>query len=323
MKKLILIISIFCFVLTLPAQEPKIKFYMNDCSTKEYNVNEITNIQFPEQSDSLQMEIITKGNNSFYYPTNVNDSILFSNESANQLNMELMIGGSFRQYFVSNIDSIIFYYRKYTSITIGSQVWMAKNLYVDHYRDTDEYHCGNPIRFCKTASEWQDASAHGEGAWCYYDNDSKNGEIYGKLYNWYAVNDLRQLAPVGWHVATDEEWKVLEMYLGMSRSEADAGGVRGTDQASQLASRKDLWDGEDSLETNFKFGTSGFSAIPGKQRDYDGQFNYENSGLWWTATERLDDDRFAFYRRIFGGKASIDRNDYYKGSGFSVRCMRD
>ena len=94
------------------------------------------------------------------------------------------------------------------SVTIGTQVWMKENLNVSTFRN------GDPIPEAKTAEEWKAAGAAKQPAWCYYDNDPKNGAKYGKLYNWYAVNDPRGLAPVGWHVPTKEELSDLINYLG-------------------------------------------------------------------------------------------------------------
>ena len=96
----------------------------------------------------------------------------------------------------------------YKTVTIGTQIWMKENLNVSTFRN------GDPIPEAKTAEEWQAAGEAKQPAWCYYDNDSKNGVKYGKLYNWYAVNDSRGLAPVGWHVPDNDEWEVLEGIAG-------------------------------------------------------------------------------------------------------------
>ena len=95
-------------------------------------------------------------------------------------------------------------------VTIGTQVWMTKNLDVATFRN------GDPIPQAKTSDEeWDKAYVDAEQpAWCYFDNLPRNGEKYGKLYNWYAVNDPRGLAPEGWHVPSDAEWTQLTDYLG-------------------------------------------------------------------------------------------------------------
>lgn len=202
--------------------------------------------------------------------------------------------------------------KNYDSVTIGTQVWMAKNLDVDHYRN------GDAIPQVTDPTQWNNLKT---GAWCYYKNDPANGEIYGKLYNWYAVNDSRGLAPDGWHVPTDDEWKELEMCLGMSQTEADSTGWRGTDQGSQLAGSADLWQ-TGALKSNSKFGNSGFSALPGGWRNLNGTFGsigyYAN---WWSATECNATN--AWYRGMSYGISSIFRSNYFKEGGFAVRCVRD
>ena len=85
--------------------------------------------------------------------------------------------------------------------TNGPQVWMRKNLDVSTFRN------GDPIPYAKTAEEWKAAGDNKQPAWCYYDNDTVNFKKYGGLYNWYAVNDPRGLAPEGYHIPTDEEWR--------------------------------------------------------------------------------------------------------------------
>ena len=98
------------------------------------------------------------------------------------------------------------------SVTIGTQTWTAKNLDVATFRN------GDAIPEAKTNEEWQAAGVNKRPAWCYYNNDPKNGTNYGKLYNWYAVNDARGLAPVGYHIPTDTEWTKLSDYLGGEES---------------------------------------------------------------------------------------------------------
>jgi uncharacterized protein (TIGR02145 family) len=94
------------------------------------------------------------------------------------------------------------------TVQIGTQVWMTKNLDLSTFRN------GDPIPEAKTEEEWTKAGENHQPAWCYYDKDVTNGAKYGKLYNWYAVNDARGLAPVGYHIPTDDEWMDLEDFLG-------------------------------------------------------------------------------------------------------------
>ena len=93
-------------------------------------------------------------------------------------------------------------------VKIGKQIWMSKNLDVSTFRN------GEAIPEAKNAEEWAKAGENKTAAYCYYDYDSKNGKVYGKLYNWYAVNDSRGLAPNGYHIPSDAEWKILTVILG-------------------------------------------------------------------------------------------------------------
>ena len=83
---------------------------------------------------------------------------------------------------------------------------MTNNLNVDKFRNSD------PIPQAKTIAEWEAAGINKQPAWCYYDNDASNGEKYGKLYNWFAVNDTRGLAPIGYHIPTNKEWSLFVSY---------------------------------------------------------------------------------------------------------------
>ena len=100
-------------------------------------------------------------------------------------------------------DSVV-----YKEVPIGKQVWMTKNLDVAKFRN------GDPIPEAKTDEEWVKAGENEQPAWCNYDNNPANGSKYGKLYNWYAVNDPRGLEPQGWHIPSNDEWTVLTDYLG-------------------------------------------------------------------------------------------------------------
>ncbi|MCK4448089.1 MAG: fibrobacter succinogenes major paralogous domain-containing protein, partial [Candidatus Marinimicrobia bacterium] len=113
----------------------------------------------------------------------------------------------------------------YQTVKIGDQWWMAENLKVTHYRN------GDPIPNVTDNTDWSNLTT---GAYCNYDNNASYVTTYGRLYNWYTVNDSRYIAPSGWHVPTDEELKELEMYLGMSQSQADYTGYRGTDEGGKL-----------------------------------------------------------------------------------------
>ena len=200
------------------------------------------------------------------------------------------------------------------SVKIGKQIWMKKNLDVVHYRD------GTPIRHCKTEEEWTDAAGKEEGAWCYYDNYPANGKIYGKLYNWYAVNDSRGLAPTGWHIPSDAEWKELEMCIGMSVEELDKGYGRGDNEGSKLAGNYDLWP-DDLLRKSSEFGKSGFNAIPGGFRGDKGWFDFVGSlCILWSSTKYKS---LLPLSRSLSFSENLHRGCGSKGNGYSVRCIKD
>ncbi|MBN2542889.1 hypothetical protein JXI42_08470 [bacterium] len=203
----------------------------------------------------------------------------------------------------------------YATIQIGEQCWMAENLKVTHYRD------GTVIPNVTAATEWSNLDDTETGAYCEYDNDPSNVPTYGRLYNWYAIDDARGLAPDGWHVSTDEEWKTLEIYLGMDPDTADIWGYRGTNEGSKLAGIADLWyDGD--LEDDPEFGSSGFTALPGGYRSYGGTFlNMSYLAYFWSSSEYST--AYAWNRTLLFSSAVVYRLYYDKHYGFSVRCLRD
>ena len=204
----------------------------------------------------------------------------------------------------------------YKTVKIGDQWWMAENLKVTNYQN------GDPIDNVSSDLWW---SSMTEGAFCSYDNNEKNVMIYGRLYNWYAATDTRNIAPVGWHVPTDEDWKKLEIYLGMSQSEADATGQRrGTNEGSRLADDAVLWfDGR--LKSDSAFGESDFFALPGGFRTGNGYYtSMGGEAHFWTSSNYTGvyiDHGCA--RHLWFIYSSIGRNDSDKQSGFSVRCVKD
>jgi uncharacterized protein (TIGR02145 family) len=206
---------------------------------------------------------------------------------------------------VTDIDGNI-----YRTIKIGAQVWMAENLKVTHYRN------GDPISYVPDAGTWFGLTG---GAYCEYNDDLNNSTIYGKLYNWQAVADARDIAPAGWHIPTDAEWKVLEIYLGMSQTDADGINWRGTDEGGKLKeSGGQHWEDPNLGATN----ESGFAALPGGFRLNAGNFaDLHHSGIFWTDTEY--DIATAWFRYVSTDYSQINRSANMKGYGYSVRCVKD
>jgi uncharacterized protein (TIGR02145 family) len=145
---------------------------------------------------------------------------------------------------------------------------------------------------------------------------TENYQTYGVLYNWPAA---MQACPTGWHLPSDDEWKELEMFLGMSQEQADEWGWRGTDEGGKLKETGIThWNNPNYEATN----ESGFTALPGGCRSYDGYFyNLGNYGYWWSATEY--DSNHAWLRLLYYNNSSVYSNYSLKDSGYSVRCVRD
>lgn len=204
----------------------------------------------------------------------------------------------------------------YQYVTICSQTWLQSNLNVSKYSD------GTPITQVTSPTDWENLTT---GAWCYYENNTANGPVYGKLYNWYAVAGIydvaslgnsalrKKLAPMGWHVPSDGEWTQLTDCLG---GESVAGGkmkATGTIQAGN-----GLWQDPNTAATN----ESGFTGLPGGYRSGIGMFNYvSNDGNWWSSSENSTTNAWVHGLGHYDSYAY--RGNSNKDYGFSVRCVRD
>jgi uncharacterized protein (TIGR02145 family) len=185
------------------------------------------------------------------------------------------------------------------TVTIGAQVWTAKNLNVTKFRN------GEAIPQAKTNEEWKAAGDNKQAAWCYYNNDSANVAKYGILYNWYAVNDPRGLAPAGYHIPSDAEWTTLSTFLG---GEYAAG--------SKMKSTSG-WEKNGNGNNS-----SGFSGLPGGTRVSGGTFDTIGiNGNWWSSSEF--DTYYSWTRFLSYPSGLVLRNRSTKTNGFSVRCLRD
>ncbi|MBN1895855.1 fibrobacter succinogenes major paralogous domain-containing protein [bacterium] len=206
---------------------------------------------------------------------------------------------------VTDIDGNV-----YRTVRIGNQRWMAENLKVTHYRN------GDAIPNVTDSTAW---NSLGTGACTSYGNLLRNTPVYGLLYNWHSTADGRNIAPEGWHVPTDEDWKELEMTLGMSREEADRTQWRGTEEGGKLKETgTEHWESPNRNATN----ETGFSAIPGGFRYDNGGFNsFGYYAYFWTSTEK--DQAGAWFRYIGYGDSYIFRSGSGKRFGFSVRCVED
>ena len=208
----------------------------------------------------------------------------------------------------------------YETVQIGEQLWIAENLKVTHYNNGEEIPTGY------FNEEWDELETD---AYAVYNDDPENADIYGNLYNWYAVDDNRGLCPDGWYVPTDAEFKALELFIGMSEEEANSLIWRGTNEGSRIAGNSDLWyDGE--LDINLEFGASGFNALPaGYRSPNDGEYFYRGIGAnFWSSSVSDDYENTYFYgkpysRRLLFSKSGILRDNPSKNYGFSIRCLKD
>jgi uncharacterized protein (TIGR02145 family) len=188
------------------------------------------------------------------------------------------------------------------TVRIGTQTWATKNL------DVSEFRNGDPIPEVRTDADWEKAGDQDKPAWCYYENDPANGTKYGKLYNWYAVNDPRGLAPAGWHVPTDVEWDNLELICG------------GREVAGYYLKETGTthWKVPNTGATN----GSGFTGLPGGYRNGSGPFyDVVGFGFWWSSTEYNNSEPWVRYLCYNNG--TVIRFFSYKRIGYSVRCLRD
>jgi uncharacterized protein (TIGR02145 family) len=202
----------------------------------------------------------------------------------------------------SGLSTVTFDGHTYALVGIGTQCWFAENLRSENYRN------GDAIPGDLNNLQW---TSTGSGAHAVYNNDPGSLATYGRLYNWYAVSDSRGLCPSGFHVPSDGEWMTLEMALGMTSSQANSTGWRGTDQGTQM--KTPSWGGTNS---------SGFSALPGGFRVggfgyFDGQGSYGN---WWSSSPNGPS---AWARYLNSGYSDVYRASNDIRPGLSVRCVRD
>ncbi len=190
----------------------------------------------------------------------------------------------------------------YNTVTIGTQVWMLENLKTTHYRDGTEI----------TYNVW----SAGTEAYCWYGNDPANKDLYGAIYNNYAVTNAHNLCPSGWSVPSDADWTTLSAYL-----ETNGYGYEGSgsDIAKSLASTSG-WAadgtpgnvGNDQITNN----ASGFTGLPGGHRSPDGDFyNLTSYAGWWSTSN--------WNRSISSNVSTPNRGDADLNYGFSVRCIKD
>ena len=196
----------------------------------------------------------------------------------------------------------------YKTVKIGNQWWMAENLKVTVFNDKTPI---NAIAENAADSIWENAS---KAAFCIYDT------TLGALYNWNVINNIKILAPKGWHIPSDDEWKTLEKTIGMETADLEKTAWRGTNEADKLLAKYKA-PTESEL---YAFGTneSGFNALFAGCRLFSGGINQEkNTAFWWTSTPSTGNE--AWYRYIDANQKKIFRQHTYTNYGFSIRCIKD
>jgi uncharacterized protein (TIGR02145 family) len=186
----------------------------------------------------------------------------------------------------------------YPTLTIGTQTWMVENLRTTQFND------GTEIPLITNNAEWSNLHTP---AYCWYANEEANQDIYGAMYNTFAVN-TGKLCPAGWHVPTDAEWTILTDFIG---GEGEAGGKMKSHGTTH-------WNDPNTGANN----ASGFSGLPGGHRGSNGAFNnLGNNGYWWSTTEL--DSIYTRNRYLQYDKAEVFRHYGNNKGGFTVRCISD
>jgi uncharacterized protein (TIGR02145 family) len=182
-------------------------------------------------------------------------------------------------------------------VRIGTQSWALANLNISTFRN------GDSIPEAKTNKEWVTAGELGTSAWCYYNNDPANGPKFGKLYNWYAVNDPRGLDPAGWTLPSDEDWAKLMYFLG------------GPEGSGEKMKNTGGW-----IDGNHGTNQSGFTGLAGGYRVENGTFlNIGSIGTWWSSTESKSPGAVDYYLSL---SRNLGRSSSPRQRGESIRCLR-
>lgn len=219
---------------------------------------------------------------------------------------------------VSDIDG-----NTYKTVIIGDQEWMAENLRVSKYNNGDAIPAG------LSGTDWGSTTS---GAYAVYNNDDDMLEAYGKLYNWFAVDDSRGLCPEGWSVPSDEDWTQLVNYISDQGFPNESDNPNGAANALKSCRQEDSPEGGDcdtsehprwnSNGTHHGFDEFGFSGFPGGVRYSSGSFySIGGNGFWWSSSESSSLN--AWSRTMTRLNGIVSRYDYPKGTGFSVRCFKN
>ena len=277
------------------------KIVSNDEATGTPEINHISAVQATEMQNNVSItgKVNSVTGSTIKMQFNMGDTLKLTGKSGNFRTVIILrpTGSQTVTFpFVNCTDADS---NHYAVVQIGTQIWMEENLKTTKYRN------GNPISNVTDATAWSNLSA---GAYCDYNNSTNTDTIntYGRLYNWFAVNDSRNLAPAGWHIASDSEFTVLGTYL-----DSVAGGK--VKEKCMM-----LWLSPNAGATN----SSGFTALPGGYRNYGGVFQeIGQSGYWWSSTDYST--AFAMEWELYYNLSNTYRNYSHKLDGFSIRCIKN
>jgi uncharacterized protein (TIGR02145 family) len=316
--------------------EPQNEFYFLHASGEVWKENSFgQNVTDNNTADSASRSNLGRGLYAWLYSSDpqYNGTLVMSFDLCKTFSTWYLLWGENK--FVSGDFSLQYvrsdYYENYDSIptveeivSIGNDVWMTSSVKIDkltwltHNLTSNTFNDGEPILEAKSDAEWQDANARHQPAWCYFNNDPTLGEKYGKLYNWYAITS-NNLAPDGWHVATDEEWTQMINYLeGILPS--DLLFSSNCDKACLKLKSKNDW-----FSNGNGSNSSSFSAYPGGYRDTDGTFKeFGKRGSFWQVSTGYSTSEaewiIALYPSLFG---AMNTHNVARSEGHSVRCVKN
>lgn len=210
-------------------------------------------------------------------------------------------------------NQIIFTTPNIETVTICNKIWAQRNLDVERYRN------GDIIPQVTDPNAWKNLTT---GAWCYKSNDTANGVVYGKIYNWYAVNDPRGLAPSGWHVASLSDWRKLLKCLDQNSDTTDGGGGLSNFAGGYIKSTgTNYWTSPNIGATN----SSNFTALPGGARsNVNGAFDDTgNNAIWWTSTPYSPSITAYYFITYNSNTQLLGSFSGDKAFGISVRLVKD
>ena len=273
----------------------RIFYSYNDVVSREHNLAANGySVRCLRDDERAVMYLIEGGEVIGEYATSTVDSIIFYNPSSLDTTITDTISSIQNGEGVIDIDG-----NTYQSVIIGEQEWMSENLRTTKYSD------GNVIPNVTGNTEWYNLST---GAWCHYFNNSQHDTIYGKLYNWYAV-ETEKLCPIGWHVPTDAEWTLLTDYLTANgHTEVEGKALKATSGWNNDGNGKDAFE---------------WLGLPGGARDNYGVFySIGYGGNWWSSSlENISNGAWSLY--LAHNSDEVHRFGNYKVYGYSVRCLRD